>query len=54
MGTRNDWKEDAGPFAAQAAAVLQVAGEIDAADTRLGADIEGGLSVSDLMARKHK
>ena len=39
---------------AQAAAVLEVARKIDAADTRRKADIDGGVSVSDLMTRKYK
>ena len=38
----------------QAAAVLEVARKIDAADTRRKADIEKGVSVAELMQRKYK
>ena len=38
----------------QAAAVLEVARKIDAADTRRKADIEQGVSVAELMQRKYK
>ena len=39
---------------AQAAAVLEICRNIDKADTKRKADIEGGVNVSDLVTRKYK
>jgi regulator of RNase E activity RraA len=38
----------------QAAAVLEVARNIDAADSRRKADIDSGASIADLISRKYK